>query len=397
MNTSTLHDNPYGVGLAYRYVIHEDVMRYREHLDLLEITTEDYINRQRLLRGDADQSLLREALSALPSTAHGLTLSIGSVQQPNTPYLEGTRRFLEEHQLSTFSEHLAFHQMDGTDLGIFLPMPFEELAIQWLKRAYNHARKALGRPFALENVTYYFPIPHGSLGEADFLRRLTEETDCTLLLDVTNIFNNSHNHGYDPIEFIDRLPLDRVSQIHLAGGHQTPDGRWEDSHSKPVMEPVWPLFEEVIRRTNAGIAILERDSKFDPFHTVIEDIERAREIFYRYRSETPEASAAAPEIAAEAADPEAPEFQQLRAFQRTLMARLTDPQFRRDFALGPAEAAHQIGLGNNEWLQRLTDCDPVMFNWVAEGWDRTRNDEALFEQDSEDSEWAAWADQLAKP
>ena len=79
------------------------------------------------------------------------------------------------------------------------------------------------------------------------------------------------------------------------------------------------------------------------------------------------------------------------------MARLTDPQFRRDFALGPAEAAHQIGLGNNEWLQRLTDCDPVMFNWVAEGWDRTRNDEALFEQDSEDSEWAAWADQLAKP
>ena len=91
------HHNPYGVGLAYRYVIHDDVMRFADHLDLLEITTEDYINRQRLLRGDAEQHLLREAVAALPATAHGLTLSIGSVQGPNTAYPEGTRRFLEEH------------------------------------------------------------------------------------------------------------------------------------------------------------------------------------------------------------------------------------------------------------------------------------------------------------
>ena len=124
----------------------------------------------------------------------------------NADYLEATHDFLAKHRLAVFSDHLAFHQMDGTDLGIFLPMPFEEIAIQWLKRAYYQARAALGRPFALENVTYYFPIPHCGLSEADFLRRLTEETDCTLLLDVTNIFNNSHNHGYDPIEFLDTLP-----------------------------------------------------------------------------------------------------------------------------------------------------------------------------------------------
>ena len=390
------HDQPYGVGLAYRYVIHEDVMRYREHLDLLEITTEDYINRQRLLRGDADKHLLREALDALPATAHGLTLSVGSVQPPNTPYLDGTKRFLEEHQLNTFSEHLAFHEMDGTDLGIFLPMPFEEVAIQWLKRAYNHIRETLGRPFALENVTYYFPIPHGGLSEADFLRRLTEETDCSLLLDVTNIFNNSHNHGYDPIDFLDKLPLDRVSQIHLAGGHQTPDGRWEDSHSTPVMEQVWPLFEEVIRRTRAGIVILERDSKFDPFDAVIEDVDRAREIFYRYRGTRPGAQTTPARMEAPDLDPGAPEFHELRAFQRTMLARLTDPQFRQEFAADPISASRGMGMNSGEWVRRIADCDPAMFHYVAEGWDRTREEEALFEQDSENNEWAAWAAQLAK-
>jgi uncharacterized protein (UPF0276 family) len=392
-----MHKNPYGVGLAYRYVIHDDVMRYADRLDLLEITTEDYIDRQRLLRGDANQHLLREALAALPATAHGLTLSIGSVAEANTPYLEGTRRFLEEHQIDTFSEHLAFHQMDGTDLGIFLPMPFEEIAIQWLKRAYYQARAALGRPFALENVTYYFPVPHCGLSEADFLRRLTEETDCTLLLDVTNVFNNSHNHGYDPIEFLDRLPLERVSQIHLAGGHQTDDGRWEDSHSTPVMEPVWPLFEEVVRRTKAGIVILERDSKFDPFETVVDDIDRAREIFYRYRSETPPQPAPVLDATGTlAADPDAPEFRELRAFQRTLLARLTDPQFRAEFTDDPIAAARRMGINSGDWVKRIANCDPAMFHWMAEGWDRTRADESLFEQDSENNEWTAWAAQLAK-
>ena len=391
------HQNPYGVGLAYRHVIHDAVMRSAEHLDLIEVTTEDYINRQRRLRGDSNLSLLREALAELPATAHGLTLSIGSVDQPNTSYLEGTRRFLETHQLEIFSEHLAFHQMDGTDLGIFLPMPFEEIAIEWLKHAYIQARAKLGRPFALENVTYYFPIPHCGLSEADFLRRLTEETDCTLLLDVTNVFNNAHNHGYDPGEFLDRLPLDRVSQIHLAGGHQTDDGRWEDSHSAPVMEAVWPLYEEVVRRTAAGIVILERDSKFDPFETVIEDVDRAREIFYRHRpSEPPTGERARWQPRPGKADPEAQQFQELRAFQRTMLARLTDPQIRKDFAADPIGTGRQLGMNSGEWVRRAADCDPRMFAWVAEGWDLTRDEEALFEQDSEDNEWAAWAAELAK-
>jgi len=390
------HQLARGVGLAYRHVIHDQVMRFADRLDLLEITTEDYINRQRRLRGDTDLHLLREALATLPATAHGLTLSIGSVQPPSTSYLEGTRCFLDQHQIETFSEHLAFHSMDGTDLEIFLPMPFDEVAIQWLARSYNRASEALGRPFALENVSYYFPIPHCELQEADFLRRLTEETNCSLLLDVTNIFNNSHNHGYDAIGFIDRLPLERVSQIHLAGGHQTDDGLWEDSHSAPVMEPVWPLFEEVIRRTTAEIVILERDSKFDPFETVIEDVDRARAIFYRHRSETPATKAHQPAsaVAPAEADPQAPEFDDLRTFQRVLMARLSDPDFRSAFERDPARVSQEIGPISDQWIQRLKDCDPGMMGWLAGGWDRTREEEALFEQDSENNEWAAWAAQL---
>ncbi len=393
------HARPYGVGLAYRYVIHDDVMRCQDRLDLIEISTEDYIVRQRLVRGDPHQSLLREAVEALPSVAHGLSLSIGSVQEPNEPYLDATRRFLTEHDLAVFSEHLAFHQIDGTDLSTFMCMPFAEVSIAWLKRAYYHARRALGRPFALENVTYYFPVPHCGLSEADFLRRLTEETDCTLLLDVTNVFNNAHNHGYDPIEFLDRLPLERVSQMHLAGGHQTEDGRWEDSHSAPVMEPVWPLFEEVVRRTEAEIAILERDSKFHPFETVMEDVERAREVFSRHRPAKPSGPRrlfGGPEEVPEH-DPSKPEFRDLRAFQQALVARLTNESFRRDFARDPALAVSQaFDLHTPLWIQRLVDCDPVAIRNLAERWEGFQEDYKGEREEYENREWAVWAAQLEK-
>jgi uncharacterized protein (UPF0276 family) len=387
------------VGLAYRHVIHNDLMRHRDQVDLIEISNEDYIVRQRLLRGDADQSKLREAIAAIPSVAHGLSLSIGSVDAPNEAYLDATRRFLEEHRIAVFSEHLAYHQIDGTDLSVFMCMPFAEESIAWLKRAYYHARRALGRPFALENVTYYFPVPHCGLSEADFLRRLTEETDCSLLLDVTNVFNNAHNHRYDPIAFLDRLPLDRVSQIHLAGGHQTPDGRWEDSHSAQVMAPVWPLFEEVIRRTEAEIVILERDSKFHPFGLVLEDLGRAREIFRRHRPATPSGplrTFAGP-TDAPAPDHTAPEFHNLRAFQQALVARLTNPDFRAAFDRDPAlSLAQTFGLNSPQWAQRLIDCDRFQVERLAESWESFQAENRLEELEYEQSEWAAWAAVLEK-
>ena len=125
-------------------------------------------------------------------------------------------------------------------------------------------------------------MPECSLDEAEFLTRLTELTDCTLLLDVTNIYNNAVNHGYDPVGFVRRLPGQRVRQLHLAGGHRA-EGMWQDSHSYPVMAPVWDLLHEVLRLTSADVVILERDSNFYPFEQVLHDLRKARAIFYQYR------------------------------------------------------------------------------------------------------------------
>ncbi|MDF1860192.1 MAG: DUF692 domain-containing protein [Verrucomicrobiales bacterium] len=391
------HEHPYGIGLAYRFNVHAEAVAHRSEIDLLEISTEDYIVRERRTYSDPNERLLKDALGTFPCVAHGLSLSIGTVGELNETYLNATNRFLEEHGLNVFSEHLAFHSVDGNDLTMFLAIPFEEVAVQWVKENYYAVRRRLGRPFALENVTYSFPAPHSSLSEADFLRRICEETDCTLLLDVTNVFNNSRNHGYDPIEFFDKLPMDRVSQMHLAGGHQLPDGRWEDSHSAPVMEEVWPLFDEAVKRSaNVRNVILERDSKLRPFASVMQDIRKAREIFYSHRP-TVAPDVPAPgysEVDVAGPDPLHPEFSGLRSFQRTLMGRISDPSFREEFLANAPEAVKKFGLTDPAWFQRIVDCDGRLVHEFEEAWDYFQKEDREVADDYEKREWAAWADQL---
>lgn len=367
--------------MAYRFCLHQQIVKHQSEIDMLEIPTEDYIVRSRQLRVDRDLSLLRDAMERFPSVAHGISMSIGSVEPTHEHYLRSTLRFLQEQGFTVFSEHLAWQALDGKDLTCFLSMPFEESALLWLQQVYATARRFLGRPFALENVTYTFPIPHCSLDEAHFLTRLTELTDCTLLIDVTNVFNNATNHGYDPVEFIRALPGDRISQLHLAGGHQE-DGVWIDSHCHPVMEPVWELLEVVLDHTVAETLILERDDNFKPFNdSIMGDIRRARETFYKYRPENapganpPWHDLVMPDVPEVSFDD--PKFSGLRNFQRALFSQITgDAQPK---ALDP------------EWKKRLDACDQKRVGEMRDLWSDIERSQKQLEDEYRRMEWEMWA------
>jgi uncharacterized protein (UPF0276 family) len=296
-----------------------------------------------------------------------------------------TTEFLEETDMAVFSEHLAFHRLGEIDVEMFLPMPFDEASLDFLIDKYRAARDYLGRPFALENVSYYFPIPQCPLSEATFLARLLERTDCTLLLDVTNVFNNGQNHGYDPTEFIRALPGERVSQLHLAGGHYA-NGMWQDSHSSAVMDAVWPLFEEALRHTHANIVVLERDSNFAPFEAVMADVRRARDLFYRHRPASPaiqpQATMAPGQTgkAANAEDNAEPKFAELRALQDALLRHIAgeEQDHLSDDSKPPA------------WPQRLRACDGARLRMMREKYQRVESRAREEAREYRAFEWQQW-------
>jgi len=273
-------------------------------------------------------------------------------------------------------------------------MPWDDTSLDWLQRNYQYVRDYLGRPFAVENVSLSFRVPRGQYREPEFLREFLLRTDATLLLDVTNMFNNCINYQEDPIEYLHALPPDRISQIHLAGGHYDDDGFLVDSHSFAVMDEVWDLYRETLRHTTANIVILERDYQCFPFRDVMRDIRKARELFYEIRPESapdaPSDASAAPVGANGLPDHMALEFSNHRAYQRAILKSITDDEFRRRVEVDPDMAARQLAMGE-EWVTRLPSRRKL--DQMAESWKETerldREDEERFRR----WEWSQWAAQ----
>ena len=113
---------------------------------------------------------------------------------------------------------------------------------------------------ALEHVAALFEWPDAEMDAPDFLCRLLEATGCLLVLDVANLHADAVNFGRDPMDMLDRLPLERVAYVHVAGGIAR-DGVWHDSHAAPVPDEVFALAGEVAARRPGLAFLLERDDQ----------------------------------------------------------------------------------------------------------------------------------------
>ena len=235
------------------------------------------------------------------------------------------------------------------------------------------------------------------MDEADFINELTRRTDCTILLDVTNVFNNAENNGYDAVEYIRRMPGDRIEQLHIAGGKYV-DGVWLDSHNATVMEPVWDLVHEALRHTRASMIFLERDSDFYPFESILDDIVRAREIFYQHRPSEPDGeigSVAATEgitTTATTIDPLDERFANLRSYQRAVLGQVTDPEFARAIADSPDAVQQQFPM-SPEWQTRWQGCDQRHIKMMTRKWPETLKRNQELEQELKRLEWQMWSRQ----
>lgn len=269
-----------GVGLGWREEIAASILRHRAGIDWCEVISEHFINvpADRL---DRAAELSRQ----LPLVPHGVDLSIGTDGPLDESYLDGLQTLLEAVDPPWYTDHLCFTRVPGYNLGQLAPLQFSDTIVDIVAAKARQLSARFRRPLLLENITYDFVVPGSHLTEAEFISLVVQEADVGLLLDVTNLFINSSNHGYDAERFLSQLPLERVVQLHIAGGHRVGD-RWFDSHSYPVPDEVFALTELVLARAPVKGILLERDANFpDNFGLIIDELARARELFLRYRGQ----------------------------------------------------------------------------------------------------------------
>jgi uncharacterized protein len=249
-----------GIGVSYHPALRRALDASGELIDFVEVSP-DILCHERLVGGQSrleyHPTLLKEALcwsAPWPIVVHGLGLSIGTAAGWNADYVHILDMLHQDQPFLWHSEHLGFllaTTSDGRQLhaGVQLPLPFTEEALAVVAPRATALAARYDVPFLLENTTYYLPglLADGGRDEVAFLNDLTERSGCGLLLDLYNWHCNAINFGFDALEALSRLRLDRVVEIHVAGG-TTHDGFLMDVHSDVVPEAVWTLLEWVVPR-----------------------------------------------------------------------------------------------------------------------------------------------------
>lgn len=276
MSTAT-DTPPTGVGLGLRWAFLDEVAAGRtpESIRFFEISPENYMR-----RGGSIPHALDVVAERYPILTHGLMMNVGGTTELDPEYLRELRRFCERMGSRFHSDHLCWTGSDGAILHDLLPLPHDEQAIARCVDQIHRIQDALGLPFAVENISYYL-VPGGGLPEADLIAEVLERADCGLLLDVNNVAVNAVNHGFDALEFLSRLPLSRVVQLHVAGGERRPhlDGLLIDSHGTDVSEHVESLMAWAVQRLGPVPVIYERDHDIPPLPELGQQVARLQEVY----------------------------------------------------------------------------------------------------------------------
>lgn len=261
-----------GFGLGLRPEHYLEVLESLPAVDWFEIISENY-----LVDGGKPLHYLDRIREHYPMVMHGVSLSIGSSDPLDLEYLAGLKRLAARVEPAWVSDHLCWTGIGGRNLHDLLPLPYTEEAVAHVAERVARVQDCLGRRILLENVSSYVTYTDSRVSEWEFLSAVAERADCWILLDVNNVYVSAHNHGFDPLAYLDGVPPERVRQIHLAG-HSHNGSLIIDTHDHPVPNPVWDLYVEAVARLGPVSTMIERDDDIPPLGVLLEELTRARSL-----------------------------------------------------------------------------------------------------------------------
>jgi uncharacterized protein len=267
-NRWNLPDLGFGIGL--RSIHYSHILEKNPAIDFFEIISENYMD-----SGGKPIYILDQIAERYPIVMHGVSMSIGSSDPVDREYLRKLKALADRVRAPWVSDHLCWTGVAGTNLHDLLPMLYNEDTLKHTINKVKMTAEILERPLMLENASSYVEFAASDITEWDFLARLAEEADCGFLLDVNNVYVSSYTHGFDPKQYIDAIPADRVVQYHLAG-HTNNGSHIIDTHDNYVIDEVWKLYQRSIELTGGAATLVEWDDNIPEFEVVHAEVLKAK-------------------------------------------------------------------------------------------------------------------------
>lgn len=259
-----------GVGLRsqhYNYLLNNPAQ-----VDFFEIISENYIDNYGFGR-----MVIEHLRKDTPFVMHGVSMSIGSTDPVNKEYLKKLLELAEFIQPEWISDHLCWTGVANINTHDLLPLPLNEETLIHVTNKVLQVQDILKRPLVIENPSTYLEFSSSDISENIFLSELVKYTDCQLLLDVNNVYVSSHNHGFDPNNYIENLPHNAIKQVHLAGPTSF-NHLLVDTHDQPVPQKVWELYKVVHEKTGGVATLLEWDANIPDYPDLLKELHLAKDV-----------------------------------------------------------------------------------------------------------------------
>jgi len=255
-----------------------EIAATRPELAFLEVHAENYMAETTTL------DRLLELRRDYPVSLHGVALSLGSAEQLDRSHLARFKALIERVEPMLVSEHLAWSAVNGTYLNDLLPLPYTDESLDIFGRHVAEAQEALGRRLLIENPSAYLRYRHSPIPEAEFITEIACRTGCGILCDVNNIHVSAFNFGFDPIAYLQALPIEAIGEIHLAGHHAAEDvDILIDDHGSRVGNPVWELHAAALRRFGPVPTLIEWDTNLPALEVLLDEAHHAGELAHVHR------------------------------------------------------------------------------------------------------------------
>ncbi len=227
----------YGIGIGLRSPHYQHILTRKPVVDWFEIISENF-----MIDGGRPMHILDQILDQYRVVQHGVSMYFGSADRIDREHLKRLKDLAKRTNTPWLSDHLCWGSVDGRYTHDLLPMPYTFEAAAKTAQKIRDVRDYLEVPIAVENVSSYAEFHVSEMTEWEFLNEVVERADCGILLDVNNIYVSSQNHSFNPFDYVNSVPPERVAQIHIAG-HSKYEKYILDTHDHPVIDPVWKLYD----------------------------------------------------------------------------------------------------------------------------------------------------------
>ncbi len=258
-----------GAGIGLRSVHYREILETLPPVSWVEGHSENYFG-----AGGQPLEFLERIRGHYPLSLHGVGLSLGSSDPLNPNHLDKLKTVCERFEPALVSEHICWVSVGGRYVNDLLPIPYTEESLCHVSERIVRVQEFLGRQILMENVSSYLQFVDSTIPEWEFVTEVAARAGCGILLDVNNIYVNARNHGFDPMTYLESIPLEPVQEIHLAG-YEESNGMLIDTHGTPISPEVWQLYRQALGRFGAVPTLVEWDTDIPTLDVLVGEAYKA--------------------------------------------------------------------------------------------------------------------------